>query len=746
MVEHSETGTGGAPTQLLRLAAGDWLVSLTAARRVVSEHIHAIWPDLGSSSSPAVLRDWLGRQSKVFLTDRADHWLKQTLIALADVSAFSLSGGPIASAPFEQWEEWAQSVAASSALAPPRPVRPDRHGREPEAIVCVEDHPDWANVNMRNVFASEFPRTTLHIADSSEQARALITKLAATHQDVLVIIDLRIPNRPGANDDDRKVGMELIEWLRGTDAAATTSDATRRRYQNWPVIVLSMAANSLEDHQLAERYALDAYLPKSYDYEDLVKTIRRVIEHTPYTIDFIEFGRVAINGLMCRLPPREYELLEIMAHEDDPGTPDAWAIDLWHRQTAGEYEGRRVELVHLRYQLAAAGASLREVAFELLRSHAALLADLDLPQEPDQLALVLAERYSPDPRPHGPKAFHDALGEINRSLESEFRQQGKRFDGTRLFGQRRRDDDNTNEDPSAESNDDVDGGVHRDDETAQTRPLEYWLKSRRVVGERGARSPARRFRILVVDDNADFRAQVAETLRQAAYDVRTADFPDALPIDGDWHPDAVCLDLLDQEGGQFEYGVAGIRWLHRHKSAVRHSAIVVLTSVAHEDHLRARLIQDHRIRVRNVVSKLDDDWRAALLRRMYTLYHEQIIGASVPLDEFGYPITLRKTDDRWFVLHPTAGQLDAFTTDKQTAFVDTLARHAFFHVPVEICAQNVYGDKWATKKNALSSLKGSCNDLITTLLGDVGVHGDHFIRSSKVGYSLHARILPEQRS
>jgi CheY-like chemotaxis protein len=93
-------------------------------------------------------------------------------------------------------------------------------------------------------------------------------------------------------------------------------------------------------------------------------------------------------------------------------------------------------------------------------------------------------------------------------------------------------------------------------------------------------APARRFSILVVDDNHDAADTLALFLRLHGHDARAAyGGEQALAIVRDWQPDAAIVDVLMN-------GVGGIELASRlRRDATRPTVIVALTGVGTNDEL-----------------------------------------------------------------------------------------------------------------------------------------------------------------
>lgn len=713
------------------LAARDWLMLVRLVRDLIDSRIDVSWPDLSpATGSPEQVSHWL-RENSELVAAPANHRIVRSLFAIRECQSLpqlpTATLGPETC--FGVWEAALQPIADMELPKSTRRAEPTnrRTLRQPTVVLCVEDDPEWQGF-VRRVVHLQYPGASFELAADHETATATIKALATRYEydDVVVVLDLGIPQRQDC-DPSRLVGFELLRWLRGgIDEGAKEASRRRKPYRTWPVVILSQAADSLADHRTASDYGVEAYLPKTLRHEDLANALEHAVDSRPYEVSLEEGNVVTIDGLRCHVTPRCHQLLEVMTDPtaDGKGTAEHWAAELWDRVQGGRFAGPALTLVH-QWRLAK-GASSDELtaAKRLLHVHRNLIDQFDLPYEATALVAQLNTRFSPQPPPYEARAFDDALLDLKADLRNEFNRHQRHFDWTRLIGL---------EGGSSEPDDDSD--------EIESATLIYWARATAGESQRPGRSERNDpFRVLVIDDDSDFRASVVGVLKSARYVARDCDFPDGWPDDGKWRPDAICLDLANKSDRE----KAGIHWLERHRRRIGVTPVIVLSSIAGLDMVRHRLTSEFNIRVRNFLEKDPDTWQVELLWRLYGLEQERRVGSMLALDMEGWPVTLVRDGEPpfggWSILHPNGSPVEVFRSKKKQALIDVLAASVMFPVSMESCGRAVYGDEWSdSMRNSLAQVVGDCK----ADLAKREIDSRTLIKSSSAGYSLHARVLSE---
>jgi hypothetical protein len=248
---------------------------------------------------------------------------------------------------------------------------------------------------------------------------------------------------------------------------------------------------------------------------------------------------------------------------------------------------------------------------------------------------------------------------------------------------------------------------------------------------------------------------VRQALAGMAYEVITADFQHTLSPDGQWHPDVVCLDLIDARDPD-NASPAGLRWLLRNQDALGRMHVVVLSGVADGDEIRAGLAWVHGVHVRNVIAKSTeaeggDEWRLELLRALLRIERERIVGAAVITDEHGWPLSLLKSEDGGWHILTVQGPVPAFSTPNRQLLLDRLGAHPFLPLKWNVLYKAVYDTDGAgdAARNRLSQLIGD----VRKELGQLVVSGQipwldprQMIVGGTGTYQLNARVVQAERA
>jgi CheY-like chemotaxis protein len=341
--------------------------------------------------------------------------------------------------------------------------------------------------------------------------------------------------------------------------------------------------------------------------------------------------------------------------------------------------------------------------------------------------------------------FHQVLGQLEQILVSAFQPVGKWFDMRRLLGTSR-------------------GVVTPDgpDETAPT--TDYWLRAIWEESPTGKATENRRrfrlhpdrasepLRVLVIDDEAEWRGRVRDSLEAARYAVTAGDYSQAPSSDGD-RTDAVCLDLMDLADGPTPESYAGARWLTKHKDALGDAAVIVLSTVADRDIIRSSLIRHHGVPLSDVISKLSPDWTLRLLRSLYRLERSRVVGEGLVLDAEGWPATVVFRDTAVSVVTGSRSAL-CFKAAPRRRFIERLARRPFLPVSWTLLYSAAFGDADddtrgpKDRKNRLASLKNDCCAEITKAVMEERIgqlDASRVIASTSIwgetGYVLNARVI-----
>jgi len=134
-----------------------------------------------------------------------------------------------------------------------------------------------------------------------------------------------------------------------------------------PVIVIGRAEADAVDRVHAFRRGCDDYVPRPFDYQELVERIHAVLRRSrPPVPEVVEADAVRIDtrtrdvrvgGERVQLSQKEYELLLRLAREPDRVHTKAELLyDVWHYRAAGRTRTLDSHASRLRRKLRAAGA------------------------------------------------------------------------------------------------------------------------------------------------------------------------------------------------------------------------------------------------------------------------------------------------------------------------------------------------------------------------------------------------------
>jgi DNA-binding response OmpR family regulator len=174
--------------------------------------------------------------------------------------------------------------------------------------------------------------------------------------------------------------LELIERVRPSLVLSSPELCRRLREgepgRSWdrdvPVIVLGDSEADTVDRVRAFRRGCDDYVPRPFDYEELVARIHAVLRRARPTVpEVVEAGPVRIDtrtrdvrvdGTRVQLAQKEYELLLRLAREPDRVHTKAELLyDVWHYRAAGRTRTLDSHASRLRRKLRQAGSSIELV-------------------------------------------------------------------------------------------------------------------------------------------------------------------------------------------------------------------------------------------------------------------------------------------------------------------------------------------------------------------------------------------------
>jgi len=136
-----------------------------------------------------------------------------------------------------------------------------------------------------------------------------------------------------------------------------------------PVIVLGPAEADALDRVRAFRRGCDDYVPRPFDYQELVERMRAVLRRVrPRAMDIVEAGPVRIDtrtrevrvaGTRVQLAQKEYELLLRLAREPERVFTKAELLsEVWEYRAAARTRTLDSHASRLRRKLRVAGASV----------------------------------------------------------------------------------------------------------------------------------------------------------------------------------------------------------------------------------------------------------------------------------------------------------------------------------------------------------------------------------------------------
>jgi two-component system KDP operon response regulator KdpE len=205
---------------------------------------------------------------------------------------------------------------------------------EPTCLI-VDDEPQIRRA-VRNILKDEFERVLE--AETAEQA----LDLAAASRPSLVILDLALPDRPGA-----AVCRELRHW------------------SSAPIIVLSARHSESEKVALLEAGA-DDYVTKPFSPAELLARVRaqlrraRLAEKSPLDAPIevdglrIDLARrtVARDEVAVHLTPTEWELLRVLVRDAGKVLTHLQLFRaVWARSSGDPQQNLRVYVAHLRRKI-----------------------------------------------------------------------------------------------------------------------------------------------------------------------------------------------------------------------------------------------------------------------------------------------------------------------------------------------------------------------------------------------------------
>ncbi|HZQ81844.1 MAG TPA: response regulator transcription factor [Gaiellaceae bacterium] len=144
-------------------------------------------------------------------------------------------------------------------------------------------------------------------------------------------------------------------------------DDVERFASRVPVIVLGPAEADAVDRVHAFRRGCDDYVPRPFDYQELVERMRAVLRRVrPRVADVVEAGPVRIDrrtrevrvaGVRVQLAQKEYELLLRLAREPERVFTKAELLsDVWEYRAAARTRTLDSHASRLRRKLRVAGA------------------------------------------------------------------------------------------------------------------------------------------------------------------------------------------------------------------------------------------------------------------------------------------------------------------------------------------------------------------------------------------------------
>jgi DNA-binding response OmpR family regulator len=185
----------------------------------------------------------------------------------------------------------------------------------------------------------------------------------------LLLADLEPERRLMLERRLREDGFELVPPNGRFDLVLTTGvEAVEEFAEQAPVIVLGREEAGAVDRIHALRRGADDYVPRPFDYQELVERIRAVLRRAarPKDGELIEAGPVRIdtrtrearlNGQPLQLATKEFELLVALAREPERVLTKAELLhDVWGYTTISRTRTLDSHACRLRRKLRDAGA------------------------------------------------------------------------------------------------------------------------------------------------------------------------------------------------------------------------------------------------------------------------------------------------------------------------------------------------------------------------------------------------------
>lgn len=314
-----------------------WAAHLQAAReRAAQLAAYGLpLPDLRGDAALQSLATWLSSSSSDTIgmeLREAQHSLVNAVSGLMGARLLEgRNGCPSLDATLALWEA---AIAALVAKVPPAATI-DRFnddlpaGRQPARVLCVEDDPVWQSqtLDVLKGALAWLPPSRITLAATGADARAFVVDHRGSErrdEEVLVILDLGIPERAGENPS-RRHGLALLEYI-------------RREMPRWSAIIWSVATDSIDDHRVAARHGVSDFLLKTSPSTRLAGAIRRAVASEPYALAFTSSEEaVIIDGRECSVSAQQRGHLWDMAMEGGWKTAVEWerVLGLPHNGFAG---------------------------------------------------------------------------------------------------------------------------------------------------------------------------------------------------------------------------------------------------------------------------------------------------------------------------------------------------------------------------------------------------------------------------
>jgi DNA-binding NarL/FixJ family response regulator len=277
-------------------------------------------PDVGPTASLESLSTWLASLNVLDGTARRTlHGLINSVAGMQRVLALAgRHGCPTAGASLQEWESAIAALAATLQDVEDTTAThddEDLQGTRPVRILCVEDDENW-QTETKSVLRSAvpwLPRSRVAVVGSAQAARGFVDK--HRNEEVLVILDLGIPESPG-DEPDRSHGLSLLAQIRS-------------QASHWPVIVWSVPFDSVDDHRVAVSHGISDYLLKTSSSAALAEAIRRAVAQEPYRLAFTHSEEsIAIDNRLCSVTAGQRHAMWEMALDRGWRTAAEWEARL----------------------------------------------------------------------------------------------------------------------------------------------------------------------------------------------------------------------------------------------------------------------------------------------------------------------------------------------------------------------------------------------------------------------------------